>query len=275
MWVMLQNVPGRQGEVRAKVVDLSETGVGIELSFWLREKELVVVNGLSGIANSNGKVRARVVSCQATSDGYRAGLAYEEGHEPKKKAVMDEALPEYYELLQISPNSDPDIIHRVFRLLAQRYHPDNTETGNDEMFRQIADAYKVLSDPEKRAAYDVNLHAYRQARWRIFDQRQSAVGKAAEKSKRQGILELLYAARRGQPTQPSMNLHELEELLGCPREHLEFSLWYLKENGMVARGDNGRYAITAKGVDMAEVRETEFVGPDKLLTAGEPVEQSR
>ena len=33
----------------------------------------------------------------------------------------------------------------------------------------------------------------------------------------------------------------------CPREHLEFSLWYLKENGLVTRMDNGRFAVTAKG----------------------------
>jgi DnaJ-class molecular chaperone len=59
------------------------------------------------------------------------------------------------------------MIHRVYRLLAQRYHPDNVETGDEKAFRGIADAYKVLSDPERRAGYDVNLHGYRQVRWRI------------------------------------------------------------------------------------------------------------
>ena len=147
------------------------------------------------------------------------------------------------------------MIHRVYRLLAQRYHPDNTTTGDEKAFRSITDAYKVLSEPEKRAAYDVNLHAYRQVRWRIFDQRQASIGKVAEKSKRKGILDLLYTKRCNEPEKPSMNLHELEDLLGCPREHLEFSLWYLKENGLVARMDNGRFAVTAKGVDWAEQEE--------------------
>jgi hypothetical protein len=65
-----------------------------------------------------------------------------------------------------------------------------------------------------------------------------------------------------------LNLHELEDLLGCPREHLEFSLWYLKENGFVARLDNGRIAVTAKGVDWAEQEEAaERLRSDRLLTA--------
>ena len=40
-------------------------------------------------------------------------------------------LTDYYELLQISPNAEPETIHRVYRLLAQRFHPDNGQTGDD------------------------------------------------------------------------------------------------------------------------------------------------
>jgi curved DNA-binding protein CbpA len=160
------------------------------------------------------------------------------------------------------------MIHRVYRLLAQRYHPDNAISGDEKAFRAITDAYQVLSDPEKRASYDVNLHAYRQVRWRIFDQRQASIGKVAEKSKRKGIVDLLYTMRANEPEKPSMNLHDLEDLLGCPREHLEFSLWYLKENGLVTRMDNGRFAVTAKGVDWAEQEEAAArLREDRLLPA--------
>ena len=72
------------------------------------------------------------------------------------------------------------------------------------------------------------------------------MGKLAEKAKRKGVLDLLYTKRCNEPEKPTLNLHELEDLLGCPREHLEFSLWYLKENGLVVRMDNGRFAVTAK-----------------------------
>ena len=44
---------------------------------------------------------------------------------------------------------------------------------------------------------------------------------------------------------------ELEKLLACPEEHLEFHVWYLKEKGYVQRTDKG-YAITAEGIDYAE-----------------------
>jgi hypothetical protein len=266
-WVLLHNVPGSTGEVRAKVVDTSDTGIAIEVPTPLRQNDTVVVQGLNGHSGVNGKVRARVVQCQPFPGGYRAGLAYENGHVPEGKPL--EAVPDYYEALQISPNADPEMIHRVYRLLAQRYHPDNGDSGDEASFRAITDAYKTLSDPEKRAAYDVNLHGYRQIRWRLFDQRQAAVGKLAEKSKRRGILDLLYTARRNQPSAPTMTLLELEDLLGCPREHLEFSLWYLKENGLIVRTDNGRYSATAKGVDWAEAEEAaEQTRADHLLPAG-------
>ena len=71
-------------------------------------------------------------------------------------------LPDYYELLQVSPNAEPETIHRVYRLFAQRVHPDNLETGNEAKFRALQDAYSVLSDPEKRAEYDLLYHQTRQ-----------------------------------------------------------------------------------------------------------------
>jgi predicted transcriptional regulator of viral defense system len=49
-----------------------------------------------------------------------------------------------------------------------------------------------------------------------------------------------------------MTIHALEELLGCPREHLEVTLWYLREKGFIQRADNGRYLITIDGFDEAE-----------------------
>ena len=64
-------------------------------------------------------------------------------------------IPDYYEFLQISPSAEADTVHRVYRYLAARFHPDNRETGNAERFFMLTQAYEVLSDPERRAAYDV------------------------------------------------------------------------------------------------------------------------
>ena len=159
---------------------------------------------------------------------------------------------DYYETLQISPNADLDTIHRVYRILAQRFHPDNVETGDTEMFRALTDGYRILSDPEKRAAFDIEHRTTRRLTWRIFDQTSSAQGVEAERRKRTGILSLLYRKRIAQPDQPTMSLRDFEDLLGVPKEHLDFTLWYLKEGLYVTRSDNGRFAVTLKGVDLAE-----------------------
>ncbi len=165
---------------------------------------------------------------------------------------MAQDFIDYYEILEISPNAQPETIHRVYRLLAQCYHPDNQETGDAGRFSLVLEAYRTLSDPEKRAAYDVEHQATRAVRWKVFDQSTGMQGIAAEKRKRTGILTLLYTKRMTTPDHPSLNLFELEQLLGCPREHLELSLWYLKEAGRVARGDSARYSITFKGVEAVE-----------------------
>jgi DnaJ-like protein len=267
VWVKLEDLPGTPNEVLAKIIDASEVAVGVELSVALEENTYVVVNGHAGGPTSNGKIRARVVRCFALpAGGFSAGLMYEDGSESDRPTGYSEPIIDYYEVLQVNQKADPETIHRVFRLMAQRFHPDNGETGNPEVFRGIMEAYQVLSDPEKRAAYDVGLHSERQVRWKIFDQDDAAIGKRAEASKRRGILDLLYAARMNQPGHPVMTIHELEDLLGCPREHLEFSLWYLRENALIIRSDNGRFSITAKGVDRAEENDASRMGNDRLIT---------
>ena len=49
-----------------------------------------------------------------------------------------------------------------------------------------------------------------------------------------------------------MTIFDLEDCLGVAREHLEFTLWYLKERSFVARSDNNRFQITVAGVDEHE-----------------------
>jgi DnaJ domain len=167
-------------------------------------------------------------------------------------------VDDHYEALQLSPNADSDTIHRVFRSLAARFHPDNTETGDAGAFRTIHEAYRVLADPVSRAAYDAAYTTRRRLRWRIFSQSGTSAGLAAERAKRKGILGLLYAKRSADPQHPDLPITELDDLLGVAREHLDFSLWYLREAGLITRGDNGRYAITLKGVMESELT----TGPD-------------
>lgn len=62
---------------------------------------------------------------------------------------------DYYEILGVQRNASTEEIKRAFRRLAQKYHPDRNKSPDaEERFKEIAAAYEVLSDPEKRALYD-------------------------------------------------------------------------------------------------------------------------
>lgn len=160
-----------------------------------------------------------------------------------------DSFVDFYEVLEISPAAQPDTIARVYRLLAQRYHPDNQETGDAQRFTLLLQAYKVLGDPELRAQYDVHHGQQKAVKWRLFDAKEAASGVSSDKEIRFGILSLLYNKRRRDPDYPAIPLHEIESLLGIPREHLEFSFWYLREKGFVARTDGGGCTITVGGVE--------------------------
>lgn len=58
----------------------------------------------------------------------------------------------YYDILGVKKNASADEIKKAFRKLAQKHHPD--AGGDEEQFKQINEAYEVLSDPEKKAQYD-------------------------------------------------------------------------------------------------------------------------
>jgi len=179
--------------------------------------------------------------------------------------VADTEQTDYYETLQISPNADADTIQRVFRLLAQRFHPDNKETGDADRFRALHEAYSILSVPERRAQYDVNHQKLRQERWRFTASVKGASDFEVEQQLRATVLEILYARRRAEPGNPSFPPYDLAQLTGQPREHLEFTIWYLGQKKFVTRDDQSRLTITAEGVDYVE--QNHAAGTKLSLTA--------
>jgi len=70
------------------------------------------------------------------------------------------AKRDYYEILGVSKDASKEEIKRAYRKLSKQYHPDiNKEPGADEKFKEISEAYEVLSDDTKRAQYDQFGHA--------------------------------------------------------------------------------------------------------------------
>lgn len=159
---------------------------------------------------------------------------------------------DYYELMQISPNAEHDTIVRVYRILAARFHPDNPHTGDPEKFQLLTRAFYVLSDPQRRAGYDAELSVMRMQPIGVFGLKDFAVGIDGEANRRMGILCLLYNRRRSDPEKPGVSVLELEQTMTFPREHLLFTLWYLKEKDLVRQDGSSDFVITSAGVDWVE-----------------------
>jgi len=160
-----------------------------------------------------------------------------------------ESMPDYYETLQVSPGADFETIEKVYRHLARRFHPDNTESGDGDRFRLVNEAFRVLVDPEKRAAYDVHYYSHQDRRSQILEVAASTDLSRNDSAMHQGILTLLYTARRNDALRPGLGPMEIGRMLDCPEKHMDFHLWYLKEKGWIQMTDSGQYAITAHGVD--------------------------
>ena len=173
----------------------------------------------------------------------------------------------YYELLQINPNAEPDTIHRVFRFLAARFHPDNPDTGDADKFFILKQAYDVLSSPALRAEYDASMEREEAEPDPLSNSIDFMDSMDGELNRRLALLALLYYRRRTNPTHPSVALQEVEEKMGFPRDYLEFTTWYLTRKGYITRADNSAFTLTAEGVDFVETQRGNIPVLNKLLTS--------
>lgn len=158
---------------------------------------------------------------------------------------------DYYEVLEVSPNANSETLERIFRYFAMRYHPDNQQTGNEARFSEVVEAHNVLKDPVKRAQYDILYREHAGLRLQLAEEASDVKGVEKDAVVQAKLLSLLYVKRRQEVGNPGIGDVEIERLLGCPREHLEFHLWYMKAKGWISRIENGTIAITVEGVDRA------------------------
>ena len=71
------------------------------------------------------------------------------------------AKRDYYEVLGVKKDADENTIKKAYRKLAKKYHPDSNagDAGAEQKFKEVTEAYNVLSDKEKRKLYDQFGHA--------------------------------------------------------------------------------------------------------------------
>jgi curved DNA-binding protein CbpA len=182
------------------------------------------------------------------------------GHASDTSAFVD-----YYELLQVSPNADEETIQRIFRHFAKKYHPDGgSSQGDSERFNKLLEAYRNLTDPALRGAYDAAYQAHWDQTWKVGAEASQGNVISDDARVRERLLSLFYIQRRRDMKNPGMGQIELERLMDIPFDHLAFHLWYLREKGWVQRLDNGQLAITADGVDKAE-RYRSPLDPERLI----------
>ena len=180
-----------------------------------------------------------------------------------------ESFVDYYELLRVSPGAELESIQRVHRSLAARYHPDNAETGDLERFLRVNEAFQVLSDPVKRGEFDAQYQSRKENPLPVFLTKEFAEGVDGEINRRIGLLCLLYTQRRANQVTPALSVLEIEQMMSIPREHLVFTIWYLKAKRFIQQDDRSSMLITADGIDFLEANLPEHKTMYKMLEAAE------
>lgn len=75
-------------------------------------------------------------------------------------------MKDYYKILEVNKEASPEIIAKVYKILAKKYHPDLQDDINrseaEEKFKEVAEAYEILSNEEKRKEYDQQLETMQQ-----------------------------------------------------------------------------------------------------------------
>ena len=179
--------------------------------------------------------------------------------------MADTAFVDYYALLQLSSNAEPEIIEQLYQLLVARDQLTNLESSVRGRFAQLSEAHRVLSDPATRAAFDSAFLEQREKPDSPSSLKEFADSIYGESDRRTGILCKLYSRRCANNDRPGMSMLDFESQVSFSREQLVFTIWYLQSKGLIQRGESSDYAITAEGVDYLE-QHLPMAASDPLLT---------
>jgi curved DNA-binding protein CbpA len=159
---------------------------------------------------------------------------------------------DHYEVLGINPKADLETIQRAYSEMAQKYHPNNPATGDQDAFEAVNTAYEVLCDPAQRTAFDNLKGIGEDLDCPKFSGQEFFSSLGREAGLRAALLCILYDRRRSKPLKPGLPMRYVEAMLAAGIEELFFVLWYLKQRGWVSSDDKSNLLITVQGMDYLE-----------------------
>ena len=159
---------------------------------------------------------------------------------------------DHYEVLGIEPRSDSVTLQKAYAELAQKYHPNNPDTGDQEAFDAVNAAYEVLSDPAQRFAFDNLKGIGEDATCPQFSGTEFFESLGSEAGLRAALLCILYERRKSKPLKPGLPMRYVEAMIEADLDQLFFVLWYLKQRGWVSSDDKSNLLITVQGMDYLE-----------------------
>jgi curved DNA-binding protein len=175
---------------------------------------------------------------------------------------------DHYAVLAVDPKSDSDSIQRAYTKLAQRYHPNNSATGDPEKFEALNLAYEVLSDPELRSGFDKVKGVGKEEGNPKFSGLPFFDALGRESALRTAVLCVLYDRRRSKPLTPSLSMRHLENILEATPDELASVMWYLKQRSFAASDDKSSLHITVDGMDLLESKRP---SPDEVMPFIKPL----
>jgi hypothetical protein len=231
-----------------RIFDSSRTGVGVASPQPLGVSSCLILRapGIDMLA------LAKVRNCIWRRTQYHLGIELVEraSIRPRNPAVE----PDHHELLRAGVAGDAERLDSVYRALAFRYHPDNGDSGDSEIFLRISETYRILSVSKPRPEREI---AKQGAGWQA--------GLRGLKDKRTAVLGLLCQRRMSDYRNAFVSPGELESLTGLTPDEIGLILWYLREKGAVTGSDSSPdYAISARGMDMLESAHRRDVRVDAL-----------
>lgn len=250
---------GQRTSEQGTLIDISFGGMAIRTSQPIAAASSLIVRAHVPKIVALAQVR----HCSWDRSIYRVGVRFVV--KAQIEPPCDGSEPEYHGFLRMAASGiagDRDRIERLYRALSFRYHPDNRDTGDSEIFLSIRETYRI--------AFGARHANHAAADETSAGNSQNEPNKSrTERDRRRSVLALLYRKRMTDCGDASLSLHDLAAAVGVASTELTFTLWYLREKGHVMPNDSCAYAITVNGVDSYEE-----AGGDDTFSRNLPVTDS-